>query len=61
LLTAPQVTAEICWRLSWEVLDRLIIFVEVLCHIFKREVPFGILGLKNNKFKNGLQELEDVT
>jgi hypothetical protein len=35
--------------------------VEVLCHIFEREVPFGILGLKNNKFKNGLQELEDGT
>jgi hypothetical protein len=32
--------------------------VEVLCHIFEREVPFGILGLKNNKFNNnGLKEL----
>jgi hypothetical protein len=38
--------------------------VEVLCHIFKGEVPFRILGLKNNKFNkfdSGLQELEDVT
>jgi hypothetical protein len=48
-------TDEICKRLSWEVLDRLIIFMEILCHIFKGEVPFGILGLKNNKFNSGLQ------